>query len=90
MCGCNNDKFFVNSPHLKIYTIMANYEVKKEYKGSATSFSGGYFVRWGNATQDELAHIYENIDNGKSFIDKTDKKDEPKKTNKKKSSKAKD
>ena len=53
---------------------MANYEVKKQYKGTATSFYAGYFVRWDNATQEELAHIYENINNGKSFIDTTDKK----------------
>jgi hypothetical protein len=54
---------------------MSNYKVKEKYKGTATSFYDGYFVRWGDSSHEELAHIYENIDGGKSFIDKTTNSD---------------
>ncbi len=73
MCGCKDNKNFVSLPHLKIYLIMANYSVKKTYKGTGTSFYGGYFVRWNDATQEELAHIYEEIDGGKLYVDKIEK-----------------
>lgn len=71
---------------------MANYKVKENYKGTGTSFHGGYFIRWDNASQEELAHIYEDINGGKSFVDKLDKTEDVKKAKKsgKKSAKEKD
>ena len=73
MCGCKDNKNFVSLPHLKIYLIMASYSVKEKYKGTGTSFYGGNFVRWDEATQEELAHIYEEIDGGKLYVDKLEK-----------------
>jgi|TARA_R100001463_G_scaffold56773_3_gene108927 hypothetical protein len=73
MCGCNNNKKIVNLPHLKIYLIMAKYSIKEKYKGLATSFYDGLFVRWDNVSQEELAHIYEEVNGGKSFVNKIEK-----------------
>ena len=73
MCDCNSNKYFVNLPHLKIYLMMATYKVKEQYKGTGTSLQGGLWVKWNDASQAELAHIFEEITVGKLFIDKTEK-----------------
>ena len=72
MCGCQKDKKIVDLPHLKIYTIMANFKIKELYVGSATKFKENYVVRWGNQSQEELAYIYEEL-NGSGYIDKLEK-----------------
>lgn len=75
---------------------MAKYSVKKTYKGTGTSFYGGYFVRWDDATQEELAHIYEEVNKGKLYVEKIEKinksneKNSVKETNKKDKSVKKD
>jgi len=73
MCECNNQNKSVYLQRAKIHTIMAEYKVKQKYIGTATSLYSGYFVRWDNASQEELAHVYENINGGKSFVSKSDK-----------------
>ena len=72
MCGCQEDKKIVDLPHLKIYTIMANYKIKEKYIGSATGLNPKYIVRWGNQSQEELSYIYEEL-NGSKYIDKLEK-----------------
>jgi hypothetical protein len=82
MCDCAENK--VDSPHLKIYTIMAEYKAKLS---SGTTYKGDFKIKWAIATQEELAYAYEDL----GMTDKVEKlttktKDEPKKANKDKKS----
>jgi len=86
---CNCEKNIIDSQHLKIYTIMAEYKAKSS---TGTIYKGDIKIKLSLATQEELAYIYEDL-GLISLVEKlstTTKKDEPKKTNKKKSSKGKD
>lgn len=61
-------------PHLKIYINMAEYKAKIS---GATNFGGGktdIIVNWESATQEQLAWVYEELDNGSHFVDKINKK----------------
>ena len=87
MCDCGNN--IIDLSHLKIYTIMAEYKAKSS---TGTIYKGDIKIKLSLATQEELAYIYEDL-GLISLVEKlstTTKKDEPKKTNKKKSSKGKD
>tara|TARA_R100000655_G_scaffold6659_2_gene18884 strand:+ start:1300 stop:1575 length:276 start_codon:yes stop_codon:yes gene_type:complete len=82
MCDCAKNK--VDSPHLKIYTIMAEYKAKLSL---GTTYKGDFKIKWAIATQEELAYAYEDL----GMTDKVEKlttktKDEPKKANKDKKS----
>jgi hypothetical protein len=82
MCNCNAKS--VDSPHLKIYTVMSEYKAKKSV---GTLYKGGFKINWATATQEELAYAYEDL----GMTDKVEKlttktKDEPKKANKDKKS----
>ena len=70
MCDCNNNENVVDLPHINIYTTMAEYKAKM--KDSATFFKG-VRVTWNTATQDELAWVYEEIDNGSHYVEKINK-----------------
>jgi hypothetical protein len=86
---CNCEKNTIDSQHLKIYTIMAEYKAKSS---TGTIYKGDIKIKLSLATQEELAYIYEDL-GLTSLVEKlstTTKKDEPKKTSKKKSSKNKD
>jgi hypothetical protein len=86
---CNCEKNIIDSQHLKIYTIMAEYKAKLS---AGTTYKGDFKIKWATATQEELAYAYEDL-GLTSLVEKlstTTKKDEPKKTSKKKSSKNKD
>tara|TARA_R100001594_G_scaffold146997_1_gene199282 strand:- start:879 stop:1142 length:264 start_codon:yes stop_codon:yes gene_type:complete len=86
---CNCEKNTIDSQHLKIYTIMAEYKAKLS---AGTTYKGDFKIKWATATQEELAYAYEDL-GLTSLVEKlstTTKKDEPKKTSKKKSSKNKD
>jgi|TARA_Y100000592_G_scaffold99321_1_gene174939 hypothetical protein len=72
MCDCNSKKNVVDLPHIKIYTKMANYKVKKEFKNTATYF-GNVRVRWEDATDETLAWVYEEAKNGSHYVEKIDK-----------------
>jgi|TARA_R100000084_G_scaffold70635_1_gene31298 hypothetical protein len=83
MCNCNAKS--VDSPHLKIYTVMSEYKAKKSV---GTLYKGGFKINWASASQEELAYAYEEL-GMTSLIEKTSNiktKDEPKKTTKKKKS----
>ena len=71
MCGCNNENNVVDLPHIKIYTTMAEYKAKM--KDSATFFKG-VRVTWNRATQEELAWVYEEVENGSHYVEKINKK----------------
>ena len=71
MCGCNNKENVVNLPHINIYTAMAEYKAK--IKGAATRF-GEVRVNWDTATQEELAWVYEEANNGSHYVEKINKK----------------
>tara|TARA_R110002020_G_scaffold225959_3_gene436298 strand:- start:7872 stop:8159 length:288 start_codon:yes stop_codon:yes gene_type:complete len=70
MCDCDNNKNVVVLPHINIYTTMAEYKAK--YKDSATFFKG-VRVTWNSATQEELAWVYEEVDNGSHYVEKINK-----------------
>lgn len=61
---------------------MAQYEVKKEWlgKGLGSKFSNGtgnsVKIGWDNATQEELAYVYEEFNSGDTFINKINKSSE--------------
>mgnify|MGYP003660739556 CR=1 FL=1 len=71
MCNCNSKNYVVDLPHINIYTAMAEYKAKM--KDAATRF-GGIRVRWNSATQEELAWVYEEVDNGSHYVEKINKK----------------
>jgi hypothetical protein len=72
MCGCQDNKKVVDLAHLKIYLVMANYKAKKQYENCATFFKGRR-VRWESATEEELAWVYEEVENGSHYVEKIDK-----------------
>lgn len=56
---------------------MAEYKVKKSFLGSSTNFGGGKEdkrVDWSTATQEELAYVYEEVNNGSHYVEKINKK----------------
>lgn len=74
MCGCDNNINVVDLPHIKIYTNMAKYKIKESFIGGKTIFSGGRVVSWaGDMAQEELAHLFEEVNGGATFIDKIGK-----------------
>jgi len=73
MCNCNNKKIVVDLPHINIYTTMSEYKAKKRYEGAATRFDG-IRVNWSTATQEELAWVYEEANNGSHYVEKINKK----------------
>jgi len=82
MCDCG--KNIVDSPHLKIYTIMAKYKAKKT---SGRTYKDGFVIRWATATQEELAYAYEDL-GLKKLVEKLSTiktEDEPKKESKRNS-----
>ena len=87
MCGCSEKEINLNT--IKIYTFMGTYKAKLD---SGVSVKDGFQIEWADASQEVLAHAYEEL-GMTDVIEKlstTTKKDESKKTNKnKKSSKAK-
>ena len=72
---------------------MAKYEVKKEWlgKGLGSKFSDGagnsVKIGWDNATQEELAYVYEEFNSGDTFINKISKSSEKTESKAKKPSK---
>jgi hypothetical protein len=71
MCGCNNKNNVVDLPHINIYTKMAEYKAKMK---DSASFFNGVRIRWNTATQEELAWVYEEVDNGSHYVEKINKK----------------
>jgi|TARA_B100000085_G_C18380439_1_gene446165 hypothetical protein len=61
MCDCNNKENLVDLPHLKIYTNMATYKVKKQYEGLRSTIKGGEHINWRTVSQEKLAHLYEEV-----------------------------
>lgn len=59
MCDCNNINMLSLPSYLKIYTDMAKYEIKKDFKGSGSNVGGVGLVIWDDASQELLAHLYE-------------------------------
>jgi hypothetical protein len=70
---------------------MAEYKAKME---SGATFFDGKRVRWESATQEELAWVYEEANNGSYYVEKINKKlsneESDTKSTKKSSSKKKD
>jgi len=84
MCGCSEKE--INLKSIKIYTFMGTYKAKLD---SGISVKNGFKIEWAVASQEVLAHAYEEL-GMTDVIEKlstTTTKDEPKKTSKKKSSK---
>ena len=83
MCGCSEKDINLNT--IKIYTFMGTYKAKLD---SGVSVKKGFIIQWGSASQEVLAHAYEEL-GMTDVIDKlstTKTKDEPKKATKKKKS----
>jgi hypothetical protein len=59
MCDCNNKINVVDLPHIKIYTNMATYKIKKHLEGTSSTLYGGTYVNWTLASQELLAQLYE-------------------------------
>jgi hypothetical protein len=99
MCGCSeknnvdlhDSKLDVD---IKIYLVMAKYEVKEKWlgQGLTTNFiapdRNNKIISWDNVSQEELALVYEGFNGGQSFINKIDKSSE--KTSSKTKGKSKD
>jgi len=83
MCGCSENK--INLSSIKIYTFMGTYKAKFE---SGVSVKNGFIIEWAVATQEVLAHAYEELGMTDVIekISTTKTKDEPKKATKKKKS----
>tara|TARA_R110000765_G_scaffold137652_4_gene237353 strand:- start:863 stop:1141 length:279 start_codon:yes stop_codon:yes gene_type:complete len=85
MCGCAEKEINLNT--IKIYTFMGTYKAKLD---SGISVKNGFKIEWAAASQEVLAHAYEEL-GMTDVIEKlstTKTKDESKKANKdKKSSK---
>tara|TARA_R110001592_G_scaffold109266_2_gene304829 strand:- start:2172 stop:2459 length:288 start_codon:yes stop_codon:yes gene_type:complete len=87
MCGCS-DKNSVDLQKIKLYLIMAKYEVKKKWlgKGTATNFTDGngstLSIGWDNASQNDMARAYEEFNGAEAFINKIEKSSEKAKTKK--------
>jgi hypothetical protein len=97
MCGCNKknsvdlpDKLHID---IKLYLDMAKYEVKKKWTGDglSTTFLGSgrdnLIVSWDNASQEDLALVYEEFNGGVAFINKIDNSSEKSNSKAKKPSK---
>jgi hypothetical protein len=83
MCGCSEKDINLNT--IKIYTFMGTYKAKLD---SGVSVKNGFIIEWAGASQEVLAHAYEEL-GMTDVIDKlstTKTKDEPKKATKKKKS----
>jgi hypothetical protein len=83
MCGCSEKE--INLSSIKIYTFMGTYKAKFE---SGVSVKNGFIIEWAVASQEVLAHAYEEL-GMTDVIEKlstTKTKDEPKKAAKKKKS----
>tara|TARA_R100000541_G_scaffold14877_1_gene24273 strand:- start:407 stop:694 length:288 start_codon:yes stop_codon:yes gene_type:complete len=88
MCDCQNN--YLDLSHTKIYTIMAKYTGKIKTGKTYYGKNADSFIDWANATQEELAHAYENssLDKYITKESKTKTKNESEKANNtKKSSK---
>jgi hypothetical protein len=92
MCSCS-DENSVDLQQIKIYLSMAKYEVKKKWLGGglATGFSDGngttFKIGWDNASQEDLALVYEEFNGGDTFINKIDNSSEKSNSKAKKPSK---
>jgi|TARA_R100000322_G_scaffold9000_2_gene5707 hypothetical protein len=83
MCGCSEKE--INLKSIKIYTFMGTYKAKLN---SGVSVKNGFIIEWAAASQEVLAHAYEEL-GMTDVIEKlstTKTKDEPKKATKKKES----
>ncbi len=91
MCDCDKINTLSLPSHLKIYTIMAKYTIKKEYEGLSSEVGNFGKVWWSEATQEVLSYLYEEREM-KSIITKISSNEESsiKKTNKKNKSVKKD
>jgi hypothetical protein len=77
MCNCGSNKNVVDLPHINIYTKMAEYKAKKVYLNGMANFGGGkndIFINFSTATQEELAWVYEEANNGSHYVEKINKK----------------
>jgi len=83
MCACSENK--INLSSIKIYTFMGTYKAKLD---SGVSVKNGFKIEWGAASQEVLAHAYEELGMTDVIekISTTKTKDEPKKATKKKKS----
>jgi len=83
MCGCSEKE--INLSSIKIYTFMGTYKAKLE---SGVSVKNGFIIEWAVASQEVLAHAYEELGMTDVIekISTTKTKDEPKKATKKKKS----
>jgi len=74
MCICNSKNYVVDLPHINIYTAMAEYKAKDylRVQGGASRI-GNIRIRWNSATQEELAWVYEEVENGSHYVEKIDK-----------------
>tara|TARA_R110000764_G_scaffold42765_1_gene96210 strand:+ start:276 stop:554 length:279 start_codon:yes stop_codon:yes gene_type:complete len=91
MCDCDKINILSLPSYLKIYTDMAKYKINKDYEGLRSSVSNFGTISWSDATQEILAHLYEDR-NFTSIIIKTKSNEESniKKSNKKSESIKKD
>ena len=83
MCGCSEKEINLNT--IKIYTFMGTYKAKLD---SGISVKNGVHIDWAVASQEVLAHAYEEL-GMTDVIEKlstTKTKDESKKANKDKKS----
>ena len=87
MCGCSN-KNSVDLQIIKLYLDMAKYEVKDKWvkEGICTLFvddkNGNLQICWDNASQEDLARAYEELNGAEVFINKIEKPSEKAKTKK--------
>ena len=83
MCDCSEKK--INLDTIKIYTFMGTYKAKLN---SGVSVKNNFIIEWAVASQETLAHAYEEL-GMTDVIEKlstTKTKDEPKKAAKKEKS----
>ena len=83
MCGCSEKE--INLDTIKIYTFMGTYKAKLN---SGVSVKNNFIIEWAVASQETLAHAYEEL-GMTDVIEKlstTKTKDEPKKAAKKEKS----
>ena len=56
MCGCSGKEININT--IKIYTFMGTYKAKLD---SGVSVKNGFIIEWAVASQEVLAHAYEEL-----------------------------
>jgi len=56
MCGCSEKEINLNT--IKIYTFMGTYKAKLD---SGVSVKNGFIIEWAVASQEVLAHAYEEL-----------------------------